>query len=727
MKQQTNQARSPIFKNRSVLFRNLLLIGVIGLFLYIIIVSFIQHRQYRQIENKLHNTYERPISDAIADTEYLYKLFGETDMVFRMFTLEFDHDSYLLYRSKLDSIGLFIDSLATLSVGDTSLLSGAGSGFDLRNKYAREFAVLRKTLDELILNNESEDNPIVSVRETGSRRQTVNTDTLLSRQAHSTGVQEATDTVVRKRESLFRRIFQAKNDTIVINNERRNQLETERMEITRGDAGDQIRQTSVAGAGNIQAIQSTFRKLQEKEKQLILTNYELLDQLKSGIDELRLLELASIREAESADFNRYQANFKVFRTQLIFALTLLAVLIVLLVFYQRRASKWEQQLVDEVDYSNQLAREKTHVLTKVTHEIRTPLNALLNIADILKQQDGHPIDQEQLDLTKSAYYNISMINSTITDILSISKLEESEDGGQSISPEFFSPTEIVEQIISLHKNQSALKQQELISKSTLDPRLYVFSDRYKVGQVLSNLISNAIKYSDQGGKITVTTSISKERNQEVLRIEVQDTGIGMKEDQLNQVFRKYYTANPTKGFGLGLYLAKRSVEELGGTIGVKSKLGEGSSFHFTVPISKTELKTSAGSGNLSMESLTLPGELRVLVVEDNPINMLYMKKILKKGNLDVHEAMNVRSAKDILSKEPIDLVITDIHLPDSSGWDLLRHIRSTDTIDHIKVYSSTASLDSHTSDGTVSFDGQLNKPFTEKDLARLIQGYINLQ
>src|SRR5690606_9299545 len=108
------------------------------------------------------------------------------DMVFRMFTLEFDHDSYLLYRSKLDSIGLFIDSLATLSVGDTSLLSGAGSGFDLRNKYAREFAVLRKTLDELILNNESEDNPIVSVRETGSRRQTVNTDTLLSRQAHST-------------------------------------------------------------------------------------------------------------------------------------------------------------------------------------------------------------------------------------------------------------------------------------------------------------------------------------------------------------------------------------------------------------------------------------------------------------------------------------------------------------------------------------------------------------
>jgi len=731
MKKIKTQTRSHVFTNRSVLYRNLLLAGVIGLFLYIIVVSFFQYREYRQIESKLHHTYDRPISDAIANTEYLYKLFGETDMVFRMFTLEFDDGSYLLYRNKLDSIGLFIDSLSTIQIEGNPLMSDADSNFGLRNRYATEFAVLRKTLDELIFNNESEDNPITSVRQTGSRGQTINPDTMRSRQTQDVIDPAATDTVVRRRESLFRRIFQAKNDTIVINNERRNQLETERMEITQGSvAGDALPMTGM-GAGNMQAIQSTFRQLQEKEKQLILTNYDLLDQLKSGIDALRLLELASIRQAESADFNTYQANFRVFRIQLIFALVLLLVLIVLLIFYQRRASKWERQLVEEVAYSNQLAREKTHVLTKVTHEVRTPLNALLNIADILKQQDGNPIDQEQLDLTKSAYYNISMINSTITDILNISKLEEDEDSkeaGQSISLDFFSPGEILDQVITLHKNQSVLKQQELISKNTLDPRLHVYSDQYRVGQILSNLISNAIKYSDQGGKITITTSISKEKNQEFLRIEVQDMGIGMKDEQLNQVFRKYYTASPTKGFGLGLYLAKRSVEELGGTIGAKSKLGEGSTFYFTVPIDKTEMRKSMEVSSMSMESLALPADqLSVLIVEDNPINLLYMKKILKKGGLNIFEAMHVRSAQEILSREQVDIVITDVHLPELSGWDLLRYIRSSDVLCHIKVYSSTASLDSYTSDGELSFDGQLNKPFAEKDLVRLIRGFMGAQ
>lgn len=590
-------------------------------------------------------------------------------------------------------------------------------GLNERNQYATEFAVLRRTLDELIENNAAESlTQPVAVRQ--SRSRSVSSDTTLQQNEADMTANTVTDTLVRRRQSLFNRIFRPSDDTVIVSNERVKQLDAERLEITRENS---LQETSFAGtgqSGNSLALQTTFRRMQEKEKQLILTNFELLDHLKEAIDNLRVLELNRLREAEFADFTVYRSNFQLMRSQLIFAIAFLLILIFLLIYFQRRADKWEKELINEVTYSNRLALEKSNLLANISHEIRTPLNALLNIAGILKDQDQLSTVSEKQKLTEAAYYNISAINNTITDILHTSKLESSQETTKLFPIEFFSPTEIISQVVSLHKSQASLSNIELVINNGVDPRLKIRSNPFIVRQVFSNLLGNAIKYMDQAGQVVINLSLLKEKKQELLQIEVIDQGIGIDPDDVQQIFRKYFTAHPHKGFGLGLYLSKAMLSEIDGEIGVHSKKGVGSTFYFSVPFMESALYSEEEYDQ------NIPGGLSVLVVEDNPINLLYVKQLLLKRALIVHEASSVRTALDVLGQEEIDLVITDIHLPDQSGWDLLKQIRASTDHRHLGVFSTTAGLDAEIIDENVNFDGRLGKPFIEQELNQMIAQFL---
>lgn len=715
-------------RKQTAFYRFLLLTAIIGVFLYIIVVSYFQLQRYRNIESKLQNTYAHSITESMADAEHLYKLFGETDMIFRMFTLEFDQESYLLYRKNLDSLSHYIDSISAQTTNGELFSADMQDGFDLRNRYAQEFASLRKTLDDLILTNTDAD-PILSqaaaVRSGANRV----SDTVRHQLSQIEGPQRQADTVVRKRQSLFNRIFRAKNDTIVISNEQRNRIEAERLEIMHSDGGQHQASPQNSRTGSV--LQTTFRTLQEKEKQLILSNFELLDNLKSGIEHMREMELEHIRNAESADFQNYQSHFEGFQRQLLIAILLSIALIGILFYYQRKVQHWERQLEDEVVYSNNLVEEKTNLLTHIAHEIRSPLSALINITEMLGSQKQEAINPENLmdqrKLTDTAHYHIRTVSNTITDILSLTKLEEGGLEEHNFTTDFFLPEKLVAEIVEIHESYAATKDIQMQIKNTIDPRLKLKSNSFVIGQVLSNLLTNAIKYTESGGSVRIISSIWQEKGKEIFRIEVRDTGIGISETDLKQVFKKYYTANPAKGFGLGLYLSKAMTEKLGGDISVKSTLGEGSSFFMDIPIEDSE-QSNPNERLRNTEDFTdlqsIPSNLRVLIVDDNPINLLYLKRLLQRAKAVIYESITVRSAIEILNEEEVDLIITDIHLPDQSGWNLLKYIRTQDHLKDISIYSTTASLSTPSTDGTYSFDGQLGKPFTEQDLLRLLQAFL---
>lgn len=705
--------------NSSFSLQNLLILGIVLVFMFIVFLFASQYGEYKKIEKKLDEAYTTPL-DYNLDTEKLYLLFSEADMFFRMFTLDYEDSSFALYKTSLDSINYYIDSLSLVQAGSSNF-DQAMEDFELKNRYASEFAVLKKTMDNLILSNTEDPDPFSSLN-TNYTRQSLRSDTVITKLSQETTPSPPQDTIIRERESLFRRIFRSKNDTIIVNTASAKEATRQQIEVIQKSTENQLNENKVRHQTNINAIRSTFSRLQEKERQLIILNFDLLDQLEAGINNLRLANLNSIRESESRDFGLFRSNSDKFRTQLIMVMPLMLILIGLLIYYQRKTKLKESQLIEEVKYSNKLAEEKTNILAGISHEIRSPLNALVNITKILDTEEKAYGESERTKLTESAYYHINSINNTVSDILTLNSMKEGIKLREFSEQIYFSPTTAIEKIATPHKHQAKFKNIDFEMVTTIDSDFYVYGYKFKVGQILSNLIENALKYTPPGGQIKIISGIRKRKGQQYLQIRVEDNGIGMHEKHLNQIFRKYYTANPTTGFGLGLFVAQTIADQINANITVHSKLDFGSTFELIIPFKKSKqnisLDVQEESGAKTTHSVMQ--RLNILVVDDNPINLLYIKQLLKNGEAIVHEASDTEQAIEILDKQYIDAIITDIHLPKQSGWDLLKHVRSVENLKHIPTYSTTASIDLPESNYGLTFDGALPKPFNENDLIVLL-------
>src|SRR5690606_6808200 len=264
-------------------------------------------------------------------------------------------------------------------------------------------------------------------------------------------------------------------------------------------------------------------------------------------------------------------------------------------------------------------------------------NSLLGVIDLLKSRaTPESADEKLID---SVYYNINLIGNNITDILSLSKLEASHKS--SIAKDYFSPSRSFQDLVALHRNQAELKNLQLHTEIEIDPLLSLSSNEFRIRQIASNFLSNAIKYT-QKGKITFRASISQKSGESNLHVEVEDSGVGIQEKDRRQVFRKYFTANPNSGgIGLGLYISKIMAEELGGTIGLKSKPMKGAVFFADIPFQESRIEAHE---HRKAQLSDLPADLRLLVVDDNPINILLMRQFFK----DLGSFHTVNSGKDAL-------------------------------------------------------------------------------
>lgn len=707
-------------------FRLMLTVGIIFLFLLISGILFYQYRQYQEIENRLTHHYNN--SEMLSSSvNKLFTIFSEADNNFRLYTVDYEPEAFAAYAAKLDTIQAFVDSLATLPLEGNPILDNV-LDMEFRKQLAYEFASLKKNMDYLVLHTKDSlselNNNILPVR----RLEMIGADSIVNKILSDTTLNSIQDTVVRKRQGLIRRIFNSKDDTLIVDVAKEQFFNSDHISVIHRNMEEAIKETNIKYNSNVSRMRNTFFRLQQKEKQLITTNFALLQELKSAMVKIRELEVSRQRQLEKQDFEIYRKNTHMFDRQLLFIIPLMVLMILILIYYQNHATKYERKLQEEKAYAAQLAEEKTSILAGVSHEIRTPLNSLLGMFNILKQgTESRPSELLDQKLIDSSYYSIVIISNTINDILNLSRLESDKT---DISLTYFSPHKMFADLLNLHKHQADLRGLALKADINIDPKTQILSSEFRVKQITSNFIGNAIKYTFKG-QIVFRAKIMKENGKDVLRIEVQDTGIGIPEKSKKQIFKKYYTAGSpaiSGGFGLGLYISKILSDELHGQIGFTSKVNEGSTFYAQIPITRIR---QVDQEEKPMKLTDLPENLRCLIVDDNPINILYMKQFFKNFR-NVYTINNGVDALNMLEQNSMDFVITDINMPLMSGWELLNKIKSSPKHKHIKVFAvsaetSTIADENALLDPAKAFDGIVSKPFTEAELVKTIMITYNLK
>ncbi|TDQ79982.1 ATP-binding response regulator [Sphingobacterium yanglingense] len=697
--------------------RRIVLFSLILSFAILSTIFIYQYLQYKKVEGRLNAAY----SSGNLQSPALYKLFStftEADNLFRLYTINFDENDFTGYRNKLDTIKLVVDSLAALPIDSNPINSSAGNSIT-EGSLALQYAHLKKQVDDIVYYAQDSLQTLTSRTHTTSQKPRITqSDSIISKILRDTlKVAQEQDTVVKKKEGLFNRIFKAKNDTLV--NQKTNEvLNVNQIDLVQRNIDQLISTNERIYRNNLRDLRAVFGKLQEAEKELITSNYALLNSLKIGIENLRQIELDGIRQAEEQDFALYKENSTNFGNQLIIALAIMLLMIVFLVYYQYQVASYERKLLNEKEYASKIAEEKTNVLANISHEVRSPLVSLQGVVNILKNNnDAKTIDKEIIQTIDN---DINVINSTVNDILNLSKLEA---GSLDIKFGYISPYKLIEDSIGLHQYQAETKKLELINANKVAPQLMIWGNAFRFKQVISNLISNAIKYT-QKGSITVTAEVKKVGDKQRIVIRVIDTGIGISDNKKDQIFRKYYIAdnkNKSGGFGLGLYISKILSEQIKGSISFISEAEKGTTFIFEVPIEKSHMEANE-SQQLTVSSL--PQDIRIVFIDDSRIGLFFIQQLFN-NHQNVRLFDNSQQAWAYLASNPVDIVVTDLIMPELDGWGILNRIRSTPAIAHTKVFVCTAEnmLLEGKSNQKYSFDGTINKPINENNLvATLLKG-----
>lgn len=324
-----------------------------------------------------------------------------------------------------------------------------------------------------------------------------------------------------------------------------------------------------------------------------------------------------------------------------------------------------------VDHGNKL-------IAHASHEIRTPLNGIIGFANLLKEEDLTPGQLKKVDAIQTASYSLMDI---INEVLEYSKLTSGIESFDTIDFNFH----------ALMKDVMFLCQTLIVDKSVslkvfIAPSVpkVLLGDPSKLSQVLLNLLGNAIKFVEKGNiKLDVALNALKQDDY-LLQFTVADTGIGMSKEQLDIVFDSYQQADKGTfkkygGTGLGLSIVKEIIIKQGGSIQVKSSLGEGTTFEFSIPFKKGNVHNIPKNKPKTISATQgrkLLGGTAILVFEDNELNQHLIGEQLRKWDCDVHVTSSVIKGISLLKTQHIDVILMDLKMPEMNGFDVSRRIRA---------------------------------------------------
>ncbi|MBS1584691.1 MAG: tetratricopeptide repeat protein [Bacteroidetes bacterium] len=378
---------------------------------------------------------------------------------------------------------------------------------------------------------------------------------------------------------------------------------------------------------------------------------------------------------------------------------------------EAQMQKEKAEIIEKKNIAEQAWKVRQEFLSTMSHEIRTPLNAVITISSLIK---GSPEEEERhlLSSLRLAANNLLYI---INDILDFTKLDS---GKASLELRPGNLMQLLENIKSTYESMAQEKGLELKLNVAPSVAVYYELDEAKLSQILGNLISNAIKFTDAGRIGLEVEKTGDEGDYTVLRFRITDTGVGIPENRLSELFKSFsqihsITTRKQGGSGLGLAIVKKLVELHGSKVQVTSIPGEGSIFTFDIKLKRSGIVYEAPERDLSKLK-----DKTVLLAEDNMVNAMVAGKLLSNWGLITTHAKNGLEAVEMSKQRKYDFILMDIHMPEMNGFDATKIIRQPDNLNsHTPVFALTADITADQDEEYKSFfNGFLKKPIERDNL-----------
>jgi len=481
----------------------------------------------------------------------------------------------------------------------------------------------------------------------------------------------------------------------------------------------------------VKAQQLLYDVVLPGQDEMINSFSKLIDYEHKIIDELSEKSQLSIR-------NMNQNSYRLFGFSLFFIIFISFIVIIRIRVIQRdlfdshnNLEKKVNKRTFELNQAMQLAKKsaiaKSQFLATMSHEIRTPMNGVLGMTQLLETTK---LDKTQVNYVQSILSSGKLLLSIINDILDFSKLEENKVQLESIC---FDLKKLSTEVLKLLETKSDEKGLILKLDYSDDVQKYFKGDPSRLSQILFNLIGNAIKFTEKGHVKLSVHCISFDSKYSKLRIEIEDTGLGIEKDKQDNLFQSFTQADNSTtrnfgGTGLGLAISKQLVSLMGGEIAVESQYGKGSIFFFIITLPVANESEQYIQNNKEKKLITDSKFVgHVLLVEDVLINQKIAEAMLKQMGLTCDVASDGDEAVEMWRKNTYDLIFMDCRMPNMDGYEATQIIRSEEVVnEHIPVLALTANATKEDRETCIAsgMDEVILKPFQASDLSSALSEWL---
>lgn len=482
----------------------------------------------------------------------------------------------------------------------------------------------------------------------------------------------------------------------------------------------------------LQSLQSQFQRAQEIERlnrdivykeelRLVEENAIIWEKIKLLLRQLEEEKFVQLK-SESDKAKQVASNtISMISIIIIVGFVLGTLFIIFILTDISRSNYYRKELIIAKGNAEKLAKIKEDFLATMSHEIRTPLNAIIGFTN---QLDKTSLEKKQKNFVSVLKSSSKHLLGLVNEILDLSKIEAGKLHVENIN---FNPQALVYEVYDLLKVNASTKNLNFEIEYTGKNDIRLLSDPFRIKQILLNLGSNAIKFTDTG-KVTIRASVIQEGNTHVFEVDVEDTGIGIAEDKQESIFEDFsqadsFSARKYGGTGLGLAISRRLAVLLGGNLFVESELEEGSTFTLRLPLKEA---TKPIEEIINQQKVLISEELKdkhFLIADDDDYSLLLLQTIFNTWNLKAEFVDNGEKAWNLIQKNHYDMILTDIHMPKMGGIELCRKVRGLNSnYKDIPIVALTANvlesdLKQYISSGMTEC---LVKPFDEELLRSMI-------